>query len=98
MNRIAVVTGGTRGIGGAISVALKQKGYYVIANYGTNRNAAQAFSEKTDIPALPFDVSDFERTREAMATIEKEWGPIDILVNNAGITRDCMAHRMSHEA
>ena len=95
MKKNALVTGGTRGIGEAISMALKQAGYQVIANYGTNRAAAQVFSEKTGIPAVPFDVSSFERTSETIGLIEEEWGPIDILVNNAGITRDFMAHHES---
>lgn len=97
MGRLALVTGGTRGIGEAISVALKEAGDRVIANYGGNDAAAQAFTERTGIPAVKFDVSDFEAVKEAIAKIEVEYGSIDILVNNAGITRDTTIHRMDFE-
>ena len=97
MGRLALVTGGTRGIGEAISVALKEAGDRVIANYGSNDAAAQAFTERTGIPAVKFDVSDFEAVKEAIAKIEVEYGAIDILVNNAGITRDTTIHRMDFE-
>ena len=88
MGRIALVTGGTRGIGEAICVALKDAGYTVVANYGGNDDAAKEFTQRTGIPAVKFDVSDFNACQEAIAGIEKEYGPVDVLVNNAGITRD----------
>lgn len=97
MARVAVVTGGTRGIGEAVSVALKEKGYSVAANYGGNDEAAAAFTERTGIPAFKFDVGDHAAVQDGMAKIEAELGPIDILVNNAGITRDGTLHRMSAE-
>ena len=95
MARLALVTGGTRGIGEAISTALKDAGYKVIANYAGNDEKAKAFTEKTGIPVKKFDVSDFEAVSEAVAEIAAEHGPIEILVNNAGITRDGTMHRMS---
>lgn len=94
MNRVALVTGGTRGIGEAICIALKDAGYTVVANYGGNDTAAQAFTERTGIPAFKFDVADFEKTSSAISQIENDYGPVDILVNNAGITRDGTMHRM----
>lgn len=97
MSRVALVTGGTRGIGEAICTKLKLKGYTVVANYGGNDLAAEAFTERTGIPAIKFDVSDFEATKAAIEQIEKDFGPVDILVNNAGITRDGTMHRMSFE-
>ena len=97
MDKIALVTGGTRGIGQAISMELKQQGVKVIANYCSNAAAAQCFSNRTDIPALQFDVSDFNATCDAITIVEREWGPIDILVNNAGVTRDGMLHKMGPE-
>ncbi len=98
MARLALVTGGTRGIGEAISVALKDAGHRVVANYGGNDEAAKAFTARTGIPAMKFDVSDFAAVQAAVAKIVEEHGPIDILVNNAGITRDGTLHRMSQEA
>lgn len=97
MSRVALVTGGTRGIGRAISIALRDAGYRVVANYGGNDEAARRFHEETGIPVYKFDVADFESCREAIARIEQEVGPIDILVNNAGITRDVTFHRMTPE-
>ncbi|WP_029004025.1 acetoacetyl-CoA reductase [Azorhizobium doebereinerae] len=97
MARVALVTGGTRGIGEAISIALKDKGYTVAANYAGNDAAAQAFTEKTGIPAFKWDVSDFEACKAGVAKVEAELGPVEILVNNAGITRDATLHRMSLE-
>lgn len=94
MGRLALVTGGTRGIGEAICVALQDKGYTVIGNYAGNDASAAAFSERTDIPAIKFDVSDFEATRNKIHEIEDRYGPLDVLVNNAGITRDRTMHRM----
>jgi acetoacetyl-CoA reductase len=97
MARVAVVTGGTRGIGRAISVALNNAGYRVAANYGGNDQAAQLCNAETGIPAFKFDVSDFNACTEGIKAIEAALGPVDILVNNAGITRDTTMHRMSHE-
>ncbi|HER35719.1 MAG TPA: acetoacetyl-CoA reductase [Halothiobacillaceae bacterium] len=97
MARVALVTGGTRGIGEAISVALKEAGYRVAANYGGNDEAANAFREKTGIPVYKFDVGDFEACRAGVAEVESDVGPVEILVNNAGITRDGMLHKMSVE-
>ena len=95
--RVAVVTGGTRGIGAAISVALKNAGYRVAANYGGNDEVAKKFTAETGIPAYKFDVSDFKQCEAALKKIAAEIGPIEILVNNAGITRDATMHRMSFE-
>ncbi|KPF86956.1 acetoacetyl-CoA reductase [alpha proteobacterium AAP38] len=97
MARVALVTGGTRGIGEAISVALKDAGYIVAANYAGNDTAAAEFTERTGIKAYKFDVSDFEAVKASVAQIEADLGPIDVLVNNAGITRDGTMHRMSFE-
>ena len=98
MARLALVTGGTRGIGEAISLALKGAGHKVVANYGGNDEAARAFTQRSGIPAMKFDVANFEAVQEAVGRIAKEHGPIEIVVNNAGITRDGTLHRMSHEA
>jgi acetoacetyl-CoA reductase len=97
MARVAVVTGGTRGIGEAISVALKKHGYKVAANYGGNDAAAEAFAQKYGIPVYKFDVSDFKQCQAAIAKIAGELGPVDIVVNNAGITRDGTMHKMTPE-
>ncbi len=97
MARVALVTGGTRGIGEAISKALKGAGREVVANYAGNEHAAHDFHERTGIPVYKFDVSNFEATSAAIAQIESDVGPIEILVNNAGITRDGTLHRMEHE-
>jgi acetoacetyl-CoA reductase len=97
MARVAVVTGGTRGIGEAISVALKKAGYKVAANYGGNDAAAQGFAQKYGIPVYKFDVSDFKQCQDAIKKITAELGPVDIVVNNAGITRDGTMHKMTPE-
>jgi acetoacetyl-CoA reductase len=97
MVRVAVVTGGTRGIGHAISIALKRKGCRVAANYAGNDAAARQFQADTGIPIYKFDVSSFEACQEGVARITRELGPVDVLVNNAGITRDAMLHRMSKD-
>jgi acetoacetyl-CoA reductase len=97
MGRVALVTGGTRGIGEAISVALKAAGYQVAANYGRNDEAAQAFSARTGIPTYKFDVGNFDAVADGVAQIEQDIGPVEILVNNAGITRDGSLHKMSLE-
>ncbi len=98
MARVAVVTGGTRGIGRAISEGLKQGGYRVAAVYAGNDDAARAFTKETGIQAFKFDVSDFKACEAGVKAIEQQLGPIDILVNNAGITRDSVLHKMSPEA
>jgi acetoacetyl-CoA reductase len=92
--RVAIVTGGTRGIGRAISIALKEAGHKVAANYSGNDEAAKAFTAETGIPHYKFDVSDFAACQTAVAQIAKDLGPVDILVNNAGITRDGTLHKM----
>jgi acetoacetyl-CoA reductase len=97
MARIALVTGGTRGIGAAISEALKEEGCTVIANYAANDEAAAAFKETTGIAVKKWDVGSFEACSEAVKAVESEFGPVDILVNNAGITRDTMFHKMTLE-
>lgn len=93
MKRIALVTGGTRGIGEAISKELKKKGYEVIACYHGNEEKAQQFSISTGIPVMKWDVSDYADCQKYVEKITKDYGPIDILVNNAGITRDGFMHR-----
>ncbi|MFO1089039.1 MAG: acetoacetyl-CoA reductase [Hyphomicrobiales bacterium] len=95
MARIALVTGGTRGIGAAISKALKQAGYTVVANYAGNDEVAQKFKADTGIATYKWDVSNHDACAEALKKIESEVGPIDVLVNNAGITRDAMFHKMT---
>ncbi|GAB3122527.1 acetoacetyl-CoA reductase [Novispirillum itersonii] len=95
--RVAVVTGGTRGIGRAISEALKNKGYKVAATYAGNDDAAKKFSEETGIAAYKFDVADFAACEAAVKKISEELGPVDVLVNNAGITRDTTIHRMDYQ-
>ncbi|MCG7871197.1 MAG: acetoacetyl-CoA reductase [Candidatus Thiodiazotropha lotti] len=97
MARVALVTGGTRGIGEAISLALKEAGYTVAANYGGNDKAAEAFTQATGIQAFKFDVSDFEAVEKGIQQIEQDLGPVDVLINNAGITRDATMHKMSFE-
>jgi acetoacetyl-CoA reductase len=97
MARVALVTGGTRGIGEAISVALKGAGYAVAANYGGNDEAAKAFKEKTGIPVYKWDVSDFDACQAGINQVEADLGPVEVLVNNAGITRDTTLHRMKLE-
>jgi len=97
MGRVAVVTGGTRGIGRAISIALKNAGYRVAAIYGGNDAAAQQFHAETGIPVFKFDVGDFAACTEGVKAIEAALSPVELLVNNAGITRDATMHRMSFE-
>jgi acetoacetyl-CoA reductase len=97
MARVALVTGGTRGIGAAISKALRAAGYQVGANYGGNDAAAAKFKAETGIPTFKWDVSSFEACAAGVKQVEAELGPIEILVNNAGITRDTMFHRMQPE-
>ena len=97
MARVAVVTGGTRGIGHAISIGLKKKGYRVAANYGGNDVAAQAFQAETGIPVYKWNVGDYAACDKGLKQIERDVGPVDIVVNNAGITRDGMIHKMTPE-
>jgi acetoacetyl-CoA reductase len=95
MSRVALVTGGSRGIGAAISIALKGAGYKVAATYAGNDEKAQAFTEVTGIPTYKWDVSDYKECTKAIARVVDDLGAIEILVNNAGITRDAMFHRMT---
>jgi acetoacetyl-CoA reductase len=97
MARVALVTGGTRGIGHAISVALKRRGYRVAANYGGNDAAARQFQVETGIPIYKWDVSDYAACEKGVGAVTRELGPVDVLVNNAGITRDGVLHRMTRE-
>ena len=97
MARVALVTGGTRGIGHAISIALKNAGYRVAASYAGNDAAAQAFQVETGIPVYKFDVGNFDASAAAVKQIEKDLGAIEVLVNNAGITRDTMFHKMTKQ-
>jgi acetoacetyl-CoA reductase len=97
MARVAVVTGGTRGIGEAISKALKDAGYQVAATYGGNDEAAAKFKDATGIAVYKWDVGDFDACQKGIAQVEADLGPVEILVNNAGITRDGMLHKMSAE-
>ena len=96
MARVAIVTGGTRGIGEAISIALKDMGMTVAANYMGNDERAKAFTERTGIRSYKWDVSDFESCQQGVRQVESELGPVDVLVNNAGITRDATMRKMDH--
>ncbi|MCB5202267.1 beta-ketoacyl-ACP reductase [Neorhizobium sp. T786] len=95
MSRVALVTGGTRGIGAAISIALGAAGYRVAANFAGNEERARSFGEETGIPVFKWDVSSYQACAEGVARIEAELGPVEVLVNNAGITRDAMFHKMT---
>ena len=97
MARVAIVTGGTRGIGEAISLALKEMGFTVAANYAGNDAAAAQFKADTGIPVYKWDVGDHQACLEGCARVEADLGPIDIVVNNAGITRDGVLHKMSFD-
>jgi acetoacetyl-CoA reductase len=97
MARVAVVTGGTRGIGAAISKALEAAGYKVAATYAGNDEAAQKFKAETGIAVYKWDVSSFDACAAGIKQVESDLGPIDVLVNNAGITRDAQLHRMTPE-
>jgi acetoacetyl-CoA reductase len=96
MARVAVVTGGTRGIGEAISIALRDMGMTVAANYAGNEERAREFTNRTGIASYKWDVSDFESCQEGVRRVEAEIGPVDVLVNNAGITRDATMKKMDH--
>ena len=97
MARVALVTGGTRGIGAAISRALKEAGYTVAANYAGNDEAAAAFKAETGIAVYKWSVADYDACVEGIARVEADLGPIEVLVNNAGITRDAPFHRMTRD-
>ncbi|MEA3081508.1 MAG: acetoacetyl-CoA reductase [Sphingomonadales bacterium] len=95
MARVAIVTGGTRGIGEAISVALRDMGMQVAANYAGNEERAREFSDRTGIVAFKWDVADFDACQEGVRQVEADLGPVDVLVNNAGITRDGTMRKMA---
>ena len=97
MGRVALVTGGSRGIGGAISVALRDAGYTVAASFAGNTEAAEAFKAETGIAVYQWDVGDFDACADGIARVVAAQGPVEVLVNNAGITRDGMLHRMTLE-
>ncbi|GAA2858880.1 beta-ketoacyl-ACP reductase [Aminobacter sp. P9b] len=97
MSKVALVTGGTRGIGAAISVALKNAGYKVAANYAGNDEAAQKFKAETGIPVYKWSVADYDACEAGIKQVEADLGPVSVLVNNAGITRDSMFHKMTRE-
>ena len=97
MGRVAIVTGGTRGIGEAISLALKDMGMNVAATYAGNDERAKEFTERTGIKAYKWDVADHQACLDGVAKVEAELGPVDVLVNNAGITRDATMKRQSHQ-
>jgi acetoacetyl-CoA reductase len=95
MSKVALVTGGTRGIGAAISIALKEAGYTVAANYAGNDDAAAKFTAETGIKTYKWSVADYAACAAGVAQVEADLGPVDVLVNNAGITRDGMFHKMT---
>ncbi|WP_137861596.1 MULTISPECIES: acetoacetyl-CoA reductase [unclassified Sphingomonas] len=97
MARVAIVTGGTRGIGEAISLALQDAGMIVAANYAGNEEKARAFTDRTGIAAYKWDVGDYDACHEGVAKVEAELGPVDVVINNAGITRDGTILKMSRD-
>src|SRR5512138_118597 len=97
MARVALVTGGTRGIGAAIATALKSAGYKVAVNYAGNEEAAGKFKAETGIPVFRWDVSSYDSCAAGVKQVEAEVGPIEVLVNNAGVTKDAMFHKMTPE-
>lgn len=97
MGKVAIVTGGTRGIGAAISIAMKDAGYTVAANYAGNDEAAKAFTEKTGIATYKWSVADYDACAAGVAKVEADLGPVEILINNAGITRDAMFHKITKD-
>lgn len=97
MSKVALVTGGSRGIGAAISIALKNAGYSVAANYAGNDEAAQKFKAETGIPVYRWSVADYDACEAGIRQVEADLGPVSVLVNNAGITRDSMFHKMTRE-
>ncbi len=98
MSRVAVVTGGTRGIGAATAIALNNRGDQVAAVYGYDEERAKAFTKETGIASYKWDVSDFDACLSGIASIDADLGPVDILINNAGITRDGTVHKMDYES
>lgn len=94
MGKVALVTGGSRGIGAAISIALKEAGYSVAATFAGNEEKAAAFTEETGIKTYKWNVADYDECKAGIAQVEADLGPVDVLVNNAGITRDAMFHKM----
>ena len=97
MSNVAIVTGGTRGIGEAISVMLKDSGFTVAANFAGNQERADAFTSRTGIASYRWDVSDFGACQAGVAQVEADLGAVSVLVNNAGITRDGTMHKMNHD-
>jgi acetoacetyl-CoA reductase len=97
MGRVALVTGGSRGIGAAISKALKDAGYNIAANYAGNDEAAKAFTAETGIKTYKWSVADYEACKAGIAQVEADLGPVEVLINNAGITRDAPFHKMTPE-
>ena len=97
MARVALVTGGSRGIGAAISIALRNAGYLVAASYAGNDEAAESFTKKTTIKTYKWNVAEYDSCVEGIAKVESDLGPVEVLVNNAGITRDAPFHRMTRE-
>jgi acetoacetyl-CoA reductase len=97
MARVAIVTGGTRGIGEAISLALKDMGMTVAANYAGNDERAREFTERTGIRAYKWDVADYDACQAGVKKVEEELGPVDVVVNNAGITRDGTILKMTYQ-
>ena len=97
MGRVAIVTGGTRGIGKAVSLGLQAHGFTVVANYAGNEEKAKAFTDETGIPAYRWDVGDHQACLDGCARVAEEVGPIDAVINNAGITRDGTLHKMSFD-
>ncbi|SHI86851.1 3-oxoacyl-[acyl-carrier-protein] reductase [Palleronia salina] len=95
MGRVAIVTGGTRGIGAAIAKALKAEGHTVAATYGGNDEAAKAFTDETGIPTYKWDTGDYDACKAGIEKVGSEHGPVEILINNAGITRDAPFHKMT---
>ncbi|RVC60614.1 SDR family oxidoreductase [Mesorhizobium sp. M4B.F.Ca.ET.088.02.2.1] len=97
MSKVAIVTGGSRGIGAAISIALKKAGYSVAANYAGNDEAAAKFKAETGIPVYKWSVADYDACAAGIKQVEADLGPVSVLVNNAGITRDAMFHKLTRE-
>ncbi|MHA6685924.1 acetoacetyl-CoA reductase [Mesorhizobium sp. A556] len=97
MSKVAIVTGGTRGIGAAIAIALKKAGYTVAANYCGNDEAAQKFTAETGIKTYKWSVADYDACAAGIKQVEADLGPVSVLVNNAGITRDAPFHKMTRE-
>ena len=97
MSKVALVTGGTRGIGRAISERLVKDGYKVAANYAGNDEAAQKTADEIGVEVVKFDVGDYDACAAGVAKVEETLGPVDVLVNNAGITRDAMLHKMTKD-